>query len=117
VVRNPSWEADMGSNLEDGKYLYDGYDHIYASDDINVFKTKWIIYNEFKPLVPAAFVIVSTNQPALGPVVVGYGSFCLCVIHKEGLYPSSGNINRLMMMNCLLLAEHQPFLKLEWAMH
>jgi hypothetical protein len=30
--------------------------------------------------------------------VVGYGPFSLCVIHKEGLCPSSGDINRLMMM-------------------
>jgi hypothetical protein len=30
--------------------------------------------------------------------VVGYGLFFLCVIHKEGLCPSSGDINRLMMM-------------------
>jgi hypothetical protein len=30
--------------------------------------------------------------------VVGYSPFSLCVIHKEGLYPSSGDINRLMMM-------------------
>jgi hypothetical protein len=30
--------------------------------------------------------------------VVGYGPFSLCVIHKEGLCPSSGNINRLMAM-------------------
>jgi hypothetical protein len=29
--------------------------------------------------------------------VVGYGSFSLCVIHKEGLCPSSGDINRLMI--------------------
>jgi hypothetical protein len=29
--------------------------------------------------------------------VVGYGPF-LCVIHKEGLCPTSGDINRLMMM-------------------
>jgi hypothetical protein len=29
--------------------------------------------------------------------VVGYGSFSLCVIHKEGLCSSSGDINRLMM--------------------
>jgi hypothetical protein len=28
---------------------------------------------------------------------VGYGPFSLCVIHKEGLCPSSGDINRLMM--------------------
>jgi hypothetical protein len=30
--------------------------------------------------------------------VVGYGPFSLYVIHKEGLSPSSGDINRLMMM-------------------
>jgi hypothetical protein len=30
--------------------------------------------------------------------MVGYGSFSLCVIFKEGLCPSSGDINGLMMM-------------------
>jgi hypothetical protein len=30
--------------------------------------------------------------------VVGYGPFSLCVIHKEGLCPSSGDINRVMMI-------------------
>jgi hypothetical protein len=30
--------------------------------------------------------------------VVGYGTFSLCVIHKEGLRPGCGDINRLMMM-------------------
>jgi hypothetical protein len=30
--------------------------------------------------------------------VVGYGPFSLWVIHMEGLCPSSGDINRLMMM-------------------
>jgi hypothetical protein len=30
--------------------------------------------------------------------VVGYAPFSLCAIHKESLCPSSGNINRLMMM-------------------
>jgi hypothetical protein len=49
-----------------------------------------------KPLFPAAFAVVSTHQPALARVV-GYGLFSLCVIHKEGLCPSSGDINRLMM--------------------
>jgi hypothetical protein len=29
---------------------------------------------------------------------VGYGLFSLCVIHKEYLCPSSGDINKLMMM-------------------
>jgi hypothetical protein len=30
--------------------------------------------------------------------VVGYGPFFLCIIHKEGLCSSSGDINRLLMM-------------------
>jgi hypothetical protein len=50
-----------------------------------------------KPLVPAAFAVVSTHQPALG-LRGGYRPFSLCVIHKKGLCPSSGDINRLMMM-------------------
>jgi hypothetical protein len=29
---------------------------------------------------------------------VGYGQFFLCVIYEEGLCPSNGDINRLMMM-------------------
>jgi hypothetical protein len=49
-----------------------------------------------KPLVPAAFAVVSTNPKWAR--VVGYCPFSLCVIHKEGLCPSSGDINRLMMM-------------------
>jgi hypothetical protein len=44
-----------------------------------------------------AFAVVSTHQPALVRVV-GYGSFFLCVTHKVCLCPSSGDINRLMMM-------------------
>jgi hypothetical protein len=48
-------------------------------------------------LVPAAFAVVSTHHSG-GPRGVGYGPFSLCVIHMEGLYLSSGDINRLMMM-------------------
>jgi hypothetical protein len=33
--------------------------------------------------------------------VVGYGPFSLCVIHKEGLCPSSGDIIGLMTMNVM----------------
>jgi hypothetical protein len=33
--------------------------------------------------------------------VVGYGPLSLCVTHKEGLCPSSGGINRLMMIRDL----------------
>jgi hypothetical protein len=72
-----------------------------------------------KPLVPAAFAVVSTH-PQYGFIyylftyglptnphwvrVVGCGPFSLCVIHKEGLCPSSGDINRLMMMTRALSA-------------
>jgi hypothetical protein len=35
--------------------------------------------------------------------VVGYGSFSLCVIQKEGLCPSIGDINRLMMITQIIL--------------
>jgi hypothetical protein len=41
---------------------------------------------------------ICTDQPALWARVVGYGPFSLCVIHKEGLCPSSGDIKRLMMV-------------------
>jgi hypothetical protein len=57
-----------------------------------------------KSLVLAAFAIVSTHQyphPHWARVV-GYGTFSLCVIHKEGLCPSSGDINRLMMMMMMI---------------
>jgi hypothetical protein len=45
---------------------------------------------QVKPLVPAAFAVVSTHW--------AYDPFSLCVIHKAGLCRSSGDINRLMMM-------------------
>jgi hypothetical protein len=53
------------------------------------------------PLVPAEFAVVSTHQHALG--LCGELSHIrrtvsLCVIHKEALCPSSGDINRLMIM-------------------
>jgi hypothetical protein len=42
--------------------------------------------------------------------VVGYGQFSLCVIHKEGLCPSSENINRLMMMLIMHIINIETFL-------
>jgi hypothetical protein len=59
-----------------------------------------------KLLVPAAFAVVSTDNPHWVRVV-GYGPFSLCVIHKEGLYLSSGDINGLMM---IMLLEREPFI-------
>jgi hypothetical protein len=52
---------------------------------------------QFKSLVPAAFAVVRTHQSAQGRVV-SYGPFFLCVIYREGMCPSSGDINRLMMI-------------------
>jgi hypothetical protein len=58
-----------------------------------------------EPLVPAAFAVVQhTNTSRTAPNnphwarVVGFGPFSLCVIHKEGLCLSSGDIKRLMIM-------------------
>jgi hypothetical protein len=50
-----------------------------------------------KPLISAAFAVVRTYQPALDPSG-GLWPVVLCVIHKEGLCPSSGDINRLMIL-------------------
>jgi hypothetical protein len=52
-----------------------------------------------KPLVPAALQSLAHTNPHWARVV-GYGPFSLfpCVIHKEGLFVSSGDINRLMMI-------------------
>jgi hypothetical protein len=47
-------------------------------------------------LVSAAFEVVSIHQSELARVV-GYGPFSLYVFQKEGLCPSCGDINRLMM--------------------
>jgi hypothetical protein len=40
--------------------------------------------------------------------VVGHGLFSLCVIHKESLYPSSGDIYRLMMMMTYIYLYRSP---------
>jgi hypothetical protein len=50
-----------------------------------------------KPLVPAAFASLAPTNPHWARVV-GHGLFSLCVIHKEGLCPRSGDINMLKMM-------------------
>jgi RimJ/RimL family protein N-acetyltransferase len=49
-----------------------------------------------KPLVPVLQPLVTTNPHWAR--VLGYVPFSLYVIHKEGLCPSSGDINRLMMI-------------------
>jgi hypothetical protein len=54
-----------------------------------------------KPWVPAAFTVVSIHNPHWARLV-GYGPFFLCVIHKEGLCSSSGDINRPMIMMMII---------------
>jgi hypothetical protein len=54
-----------------------------------------------KPLARLHLQSLAPTNPHLAHVV-GYGPFSLCVIHKEGLCPSSGDINRLMMMISML---------------
>jgi hypothetical protein len=47
-------------------------------------KEHWsVIGRHVKPLVPAAFAVVSTHQPALG--LRGYGPLSLCAIHEESI--------------------------------
>jgi hypothetical protein len=46
-----------------------------------------------------------------GARVVSCNPFALCVIHKKGLCPSSGDINRLMMM---IPPKHPHFTKITW---
>jgi hypothetical protein len=64
-----------------------------------------------KPLVLAAFTVVSTHQSAARVVV--YGPFSFYAIHNEGLCPCSGDINGLMTSTFLSLSlffvdGHQP---------
>jgi hypothetical protein len=72
----------------------DGDQKFIISRTSVIQKTRGVV----EPLVPAAFAVVSTHQPALGP----HGGLwpSLCETHNEGLCPSSGNINRLMMKLC-----------------
>jgi hypothetical protein len=65
-----------------------------------LFRAPTCFERHVKPLVPAAFTVVSIHQSAR---VVGYSQFSLCVIHKEGLCPNSGDFNRLMMMKMIIL--------------
>jgi hypothetical protein len=65
-----------------------GY-HWWAYAVFNLYVGKHV-----EPLAPAAFVVVSTHQPTLGPRIRN--------IHKEGLCPSIRDINRLMMMKRFL---------------
>jgi hypothetical protein len=67
-----------------------------TSWDKFIISSSFVLRKHVKPLVPAAFAVVSTHR------VVGYGLFSLCVIYKEGLGLSSVDINRLMMMMMMM---------------
>jgi hypothetical protein len=60
-------------------------------------------------LVAAAFAVVIIHQSALR-LRGGHGPFSSCVIHKEDLCPSSGDINRLMIMYINLSRIHNKSL-------
>jgi hypothetical protein len=62
---------------------------------LGINKKKYIIY----PLS-----VVPTNPHWAR--VIGYGLVSLCVIHKEGLGPSSGDIKRLMIIGLVKQALH-----------
>jgi hypothetical protein len=63
-----------------------------------IISSSFVLGKARKPLVPAAFAVVSTPTNPHWARVVDYGLFSLFVIHKECLCPSRGDINRLMMM-------------------
>jgi hypothetical protein len=61
-----------------------------------------------KFIILSSFVLRKAPTKPHWARVVGYGLFSLCAIHKEGLCPSSGDINRLMMLkmnifNCVFI--------------
>jgi hypothetical protein len=64
-----------------------------------------------KPFVPAAILVVPPTNPHWASMV-DYGPISLCVIHKEGLCPSSGDMNGLMMINIftwLIISDSQHY--------
>jgi hypothetical protein len=68
----------------------------WMGDQKIIISNSSVLRKARKPLVLATFAVVSTNPH--WACVVCYGPFSLCVIHKKSLCPSSGHINRLMMM-------------------
>jgi hypothetical protein len=75
-----------------------------------LFPTKTCHWHTWPLLLFTRFPLIShhpiVDNPPTNPHwarVVGYGPLSLCVIHKEGLCPSSGEIKRLMMMIFLIL--------------
>jgi hypothetical protein len=69
---------------------------------LDVSVPEWIRYRKFS-IFP-----ISIYHWAL---VVGYSPFSLCVIHKEGLCPSSGDISMLMMWTFQISCWNLPCLR------
>jgi hypothetical protein len=67
-----------------------------------------------KPLVPLHLQPLAPTNPHWA-YVVSYGSFSLCVIYKEGLRPSSGDINRRTIM--MTSGKEWTTLRPQWAYH
>jgi hypothetical protein len=64
-------------------------------------------------LVKLAKIVCVAHQPSLGPRGGLWPVLLLCVIYKEDVCPSSGGINRLMMMmnSCTFENWHRSSLK------
>jgi hypothetical protein len=76
--------SNVGQSLDGRPKIY--YLELRRASEGTLSRWSWL---HLQPLVP-------TNPHWLR--VVGYGPFYLCVIHKESLSPSSGDINRLLMV-------------------
>jgi hypothetical protein len=74
-------------------------------------KLRWSVIGWVTKYIISSSSVLRKARQAVGPGFIcsryhhhalrprgEYGPFSLCVIHKEGLCPSSGDINRLMMM-------------------
>jgi hypothetical protein len=91
VTLDPRWGTS--ARLSNVGQLLDGWPKIYYLELLHASEaplTRWSLLH----LQSLALTYLHWAR------VVGYGPFSLCVIHKEGLCPSSGDINRLMMMIC-----------------
>jgi hypothetical protein len=82
-----------------------GDDGWEMDDQKFVISSSSVLRRNVKLLILAAFKVVSLHQSTLGPCGGGYGRFPLCLIHKEGLCPNNGDINRLMMMMTLTVSQ------------
>jgi hypothetical protein len=82
---------------------------IQRSGDVNALNSKFLMkcslliernyvgaFNIYMAIHLLLQLLASTNRHCA--CMVSYGPFSLCVIHKEGLCPNSGGINRLMIM-------------------